>query len=398
MQLATPSPVPRAPNLPFAVLWSAWLFWLVFCVPPLVQAWQALPSAIGVVQFVTTLAFVGLYAASTWDNTRALRDPVVRRAPSRVWWAAQGVMLAISVFALAHNGANAAGLFIYSSANSAGRLPPRQALRFVGLVELLLVLLCWRTGADPATTLQMLILVPAVGITTGSMAWAITTNRELHAARQEIARLAVGEERLRFARDLHDLLGHTLSLIAIKSELARHLVAEAPAQAESEIGDIEAAARTALSEVREAVVGYRRADLAGELHNAQEVLAAAGVGCTIAGAITALTAPTEALFAWVVREGITNVLRHSHAHHCQITFTNEHGAAGMIIHDDGRGAAGAAVNAGNGLRGLAERAATWGADFSAGPDPMGGFRLAVSLPHAGEGGVPTPPQQRSGVA
>jgi two-component system sensor histidine kinase DesK len=396
MELAPKSPARRAPSLPFAVLWSVWLFWLVFCVPPLVQAWQALPKLDGVVQLLTTLAFVGLYTASTWDNTHALHDPAGRRAPGRLWWMAEGGMLAISILAMVRGGANAAGLFIYSSANSAGRLPPRQAVRFVGLVELLLLVMCWRTGADPATSLQMLILVPAVGITTGSTAWAITTNRELHIARQEIARLAVAEERLRFARDLHDLLGHTLSLIAIKSELARHLVAEAPTQAESEIGDIEAAARTALGEVREAVAGYRRADLAAELHNAQEVLAAAGIACSIEGAITALTAPTEALFAWVVREGVTNVLRHSHAQHCQITFINQHGAAGMIIHDDGRGAL-APMGAGNGLRGLAERAATWGADFSAGPDPKGGFRLAVTLPQTSTHATKTQAEQRSAV-
>lgn len=395
MELAPTPPLRRAPNLPFAVLWSVWLFWLVFCVPPLVQAWQALPSVGGFVQLLMMLTFVGLYAASTWDNTRALRDPAGRRAPSRLWWLAEGVLLIISMLAMLHGGANAAGLFIYSSANSAGRLSPRQAARFVGLVEVLLVVLCWRTGADPATALQMLILVPAVGITTGSMAWAITTNRELHIARQEIARLAVAEERLRFTRDLHDLLGHTLSLIAIKSELARHLVAEDLAQAEGEIGDIEAAARTALSEVREAVAGYRRADLAAELHNAQEVLAAAGIDCTIEGAITALTAPTEALFAWVVREGVTNVLRHSHARQCQITFTNQHGAAGMIIRDDGRGLAGAPMGAGNGLRGLVERAATCGADFSAGPDPAGGFCLAVTLPQTNMSSTHSQAEQRS---
>jgi two-component system sensor histidine kinase DesK len=195
----------------------------------------------------------------------------------------------------------------------------------------------------------------------------------------------VAEERLRIARDLHDLLGHSLSLIALKSELAGRLALQAPERAASEIRDIESAARTALAEVRAAIADYRQSTLVSELASARELLAAAGISYRYEGeedARLALPPPVEAALAWAVREGVTNVIRHSHARHCVIRLTRASAEVAVEIEDDGVGAPpdDAAGMTGSGLRGLAQRVAAIGGRYEAGPRAGGGFHLAVYAP------------------
>jgi two-component system sensor histidine kinase DesK len=201
---------------------------------------------------------------------------------------------------------------------------------------------------------------------------------------------AINEERLRIARDLHDLLGHNLSLIALKSELAQRLVESAPDRAANEMRDVEQVARQALKEVREAVASYRQPTLASELRGAREMLTAAGVAYRAdydAGAIAGLSAVVESVLAWTVREGVTNVIRHSGAHECIIRVTRDEQGIRVEVTDDGKAAsadnadnADKSDNDGNGLRGLAERAAALGGTFAAGPGEDGGFRLEVTVP------------------
>jgi two-component system sensor histidine kinase DesK len=204
-------------------------------------------------------------------------------------------------------------------------------------------------------------------------------NTELDRARAELARTAVAAERERFARDLHDLLGHSLSVIAIKAELAGRLLPDAPDRAASEVADLETVARSALREVRDAVSGYRRPTLEGELEGARMALAATGIIAEIERGTDALSPEVEAVLAWAVREGATNVIRHSGASHCEVRV---HGASGEVeveILDDGRGVAEAST-CGNGLEGLRERAAAVRGRLEAGAAASGGFRLAVSVP------------------
>jgi two-component system sensor histidine kinase DesK len=210
--------------------------------------------------------------------------------------------------------------------------------------------------------------------------------RELHEARQEIARLAVSEERLRFARDLHDLLGHSLSSITLKSELAGRLLTddrERP-RAAKEVRDIQAIARGALREVREAVSGYRQPTLSEELAGAREMLEAAGMECRVEDGAGPLPKVAEAVLAWTVREGVTNVIRHSRARRCEIRLTRGKGNVRAEVTDDGRGLAHVGNGAGgNGLSGLAERVKESGGYFAAGPiSGRRGFRLRVDLPLA----------------
>ncbi|MQA05595.1 MAG: sensor histidine kinase [Streptosporangiales bacterium] len=183
--------------------------------------------------------------------------------------------------------------------------------------------------------------------------------KEAHQAQDAKTQLAVSEERLRFARDLHDLLGHSLSVISVKSELAAKLVERRPDQATAEIMEVRRLAKESLREVRTAVQGYRSLDLDQELTSARSVLEAAGVECDVANDGRQLPDRTRTLFAWVVREGATNVLKHRTAARCLITI--EHGV--LEMRNDGLGPA-AEVH-GSGLDGLAERLAAVGGKLDA---------------------------------
>ena len=230
--------------------------------------------------------------------------------------------------------------------------------------------------------------VPGValwGFATVILRRLVVTVEELRAAREELARLAVAEERLRFARDLHDLLGHSLSLITLKSELAGRLMPTDRARAAAEVADIERVARQALREVREAVAGYRRPTLATELDGVRALLIAAGVEPRIEAAAGPVPPAVDETIAWAVREGATNVIRHSGARQCEIRITRDDEAVRAEVIDDGRGGlAGIGPDErGSGLRGLAERVAALDGEMVAGPGQDGGFRLAIALPRDG---------------
>jgi two-component system, NarL family, sensor histidine kinase DesK len=215
-------------------------------------------------------------------------------------------------------------------------------------------------------------------------------NVELTEARAELARAAVAAERERIARDLHDLLGHTLSVITIKAELAGRLLPDRPDQASAEVADVEHVARQALGEVRQAVSGYRKPTLDGELEGARMALSAAGIDAAFERPPITLDPEVEAVLAWAVREGATNVIRHSGARHCQVRISAGLADAAVEVLDDGSGVRGANGSAdggvsqfGNGIAGLAERAERLRGRIEAGRLPEGGgFRLAVSVPTA----------------
>ncbi|WP_170320989.1 MULTISPECIES: sensor histidine kinase [Streptomyces] len=162
--------------------------------------------------------------------------------------------------------------------------------------------------------------------------------RELRAAREELAHRAVEKERLRFSRDLHDLLGHTMSVIVVKSEAARRLAGRDLDAALAQITDIEAVGRQALTEIREAVSGYRQGSLAAELDRARSVLTAAGITLVVSRSGPPPGPQTEALLGWVVREAVTNVVRHSGAGRCEITLAGGGERVRLTVVDDGGGA------------------------------------------------------------
>jgi two-component system sensor histidine kinase DesK len=202
-------------------------------------------------------------------------------------------------------------------------------------------------------------------------------DRKLRQAEQEIVQLASVAERERIARDLHDVLGHTLSVIVLKAELAGRLIERDPQRALAEIGDVERTARTALAEVREAIGGYRSQGLAAEVDNARKALDAAGVALTLEeiDAAPALTPELQTVLSLTLREAVTNIVRHAHATHCRISFTTASGYHALSIEDDGKHPA---PREGNGLRGMRERIQRLGGRFLL--DTHEGTKLRIEIP------------------
>jgi two-component system sensor histidine kinase DesK len=270
-------------------------------------------------------------------------------------------------------------LFLFAGISGAMRLPRRGAVGWIFACTVFTVAANLLDHADAGTTISITATTLAIGFMMFAFRRLMELNAQLRNARGEVARLAVAEERLRFARELHDLVGHSLSVIAVKAELAERLLARDPARAVEHVTDVKDVARTALSQVREAVSGYRQPTLVDELAGARMALQAAGIEADLRGADVALPADVEAVLAWTVREGTTNVIRHSGASSCRIAVQPGLASASAEVVDDGH-ANGNGATPGNGLAGLRERAEQLAGRVEAGPGPQGGFRLLVTVP------------------
>ena len=378
-----------------ALLWRLFgAAWLIFLAYPVLGLLGADPTTGELVSGLTLLGvFALLYLAQTVPNpygalSGSSPDHRARRA-ALISFAALALLLNL----VYGEGGDFLGLFIYVAVILGMGLPEESFAPWaICSLAALTAALGWFLGAGLPLTGMITVLVVATGL--GQISWARTlaANDKLRAAQEEIARLAVDEERLRFARDLHDLLGHSLSLITLKSELAGRLLPDAPERAAEEVQDVERVAREALREVREAVSGYRAPTLSSELAGAREMLSAAGIRCRIEKEAGHLAPSVDAVLAWTVREGVTNVIRHSRARDCEIRIRQEAGAVHAEVLDDGRGGPakdGADPSpAGSGLSGLAERVAASEGRLEAGPNPEGGFRLAVALPVGADSEAP----------
>jgi two-component system sensor histidine kinase DesK len=241
-----------------------------------------------------------------------------------------------------------------------------------------------RDGPAFVGVIQYAIFIASYVLTYRVSAWSLRIVRELDRARAGQARLSVAEERLRFARDLHDVLGRNLSLIAIKSELAGELARRG--ESESAAGhmlEVHGVAHESLREMWAVVGGYRTADLGAELAGAQDVLRSAGISCRVAGDASGLPADIQAALGWVVREGTTNVIRHSRATACTIELhrASPPGAARtVLLRMDNDGARTASTGGGTGVAGLSERLGGLGGSVSTRVLRGGGFRLEATLP------------------
>jgi two-component system sensor histidine kinase DesK len=349
--------------------------WLIYLASPIAAAWihhQLIASIIGTL-LIVAFAWVYLFIVpKAWFGTMNARNGYL----------AVGVLLGLTVLCAVAIGSAGLTPLIFVAAAAFFVLPTN--------VSVPLILTCAVTGSvlpqyiGPwhATGVQWGI---GASVMTASLAVygfsrLLRANHELAAAREQVATLAAEQERLRIARDLHDLLGHSLTTVTVKASLAKRLLDTDPERARVEIGDVERLSRESLADVRAAVSGFRDVRLMTELATAREVLAAAGIEAELPGVIDEVPGELGGLFGWVVREGVTNVVRHSRANRVKITL---HDRAIEIV-DDGRGYSGDV--AGHGLEGLAERASVFGGHLVAGPllaidgALAGGFRLRVDVP------------------
>ncbi|MQY08357.1 hypothetical protein ACRB68_64640 [Actinomadura sp. RB68] len=266
----------------------------------------------------------------------------------------------------------------------AGHLPRRThgpelpMLLCVGGASAAVLASAWLGGASTGAMLGSGYSALTAGAVSAIVIRLFTVVAMLREAREELAEAAVEQERLRFSRDLHDLLGHTLSLMVVKAQAVRLIAERDPAVAAAQAADIETVGRQALTEVRQAVAGYRGRGAGAELDAARTALTDAGVQPVLDRAGGPLPDEADALLGWVVREGVTNVIRHSGARRCEITLRHDAGRAVLEICDDGAGPAPGGP-AGNGLRGLAERLDAAGGTVRTGPAPGGGFLLTATL-------------------
>jgi two-component system sensor histidine kinase DesK len=370
---------------------AVWLFFFLFPIYGLQHAHPATGRLIIVLTGMTLLigAYLWLMLHRPFPDTA--------RVPSAHWLrVALLALLTACVVVLTHlEGDNWYWFFTYAGLAAGVAFPARRAIGMIaGLMVVTAIVGVMTVGW--LQTGRIVFLVTAGGFGMIGVGHLIRTIRALRAARAEIARLAVAEERLRFARDLHDLLGHSLSTIAIKTALAHRLLPDTPERAMHELDDVQTVTQDALREVRDAVMGYRQPTLATELANAREILAAAGIACEVDDDVSSgqwaegkrihcrLPTAIESVLAWTVREGVTNIVRHSRARHATIRIRHAHDAIRAEISDDGEGKSAATPTSpgggGSGLRGLAERAAAVGGQIEARPREIGGFRLAATLP------------------
>ena len=251
------------------------------------------------------------------------------------------------------------------------------AILLVGGIGLLIALITWIFRLPPDFWFPALAFGLLVGVSNVFFAQRERTLTSLRKAHEEIEHLAKVAERERIARDLHDVLGHTLSVIILKSELAGKLLERDPVRAKSEIADVEQTAREALNEVRGTIRGYRFHNLEAELKHARATLETAGVAVDSESTPVLLTPVQESVVSLVLREAVTNVVRHAQAHRCSLRIESINGSCRVEIYDDGRGGG----IEGNGLRGMRERIEALSGTFER--EVHSGTRLTIQFPISG---------------
>jgi two-component system sensor histidine kinase DesK len=350
------------------------LVWLFYLLNPLEEAWKHRDSVSGWVGIVATIAFAVVYGAGflMLRLNRPIGSPF-RMSQSLTLGlsmiAAQSALAVVICVAVGQAGTATA---VYIAVTSMIALDARWAW----FVTVLVAGTAYGAGLvvpgwDEDRGLLFGTLV--AGLAIWGISQSISRNIEVLAVREENAKLALDDERNRFARDLHDILGHSLTVITVKAELAQKLIGVDLDRAKAEVADLERLSRDALADVRRAVEGYRELTLPGELSRAKMALEAAEIEADLPNSTDEVRTGLREVFAWTIREGVTNVIRHSGARRCVVRMT----PSTVEIADDGRGSDSSAP--GNGLVGLRERASAVGATIvTSSLEP--GFSLKVVAP------------------
>jgi two-component system sensor histidine kinase DesK len=347
--------------------------WTLFLIQPLAAGWDQRDRVSGWIGMVGTLAFTAMYILVFARRRMALRDSrlcqPVGQAVANI-----AILAGLSLVVMLAVGQPGTATAVYLCVVCTMTLPSPWSLTAALVTAAAFYLAGFLVPGwhhDPALLLSMLAATVAVWGIQGML----SRNVQLLAANEENRRLAVSEERNRFARDLHDILGHSLTVITVKAELAQRLLDVDPDRARVEVADLERLSRDALFDVRRAVEGYRELTLPGELARARTALAAAEIDADLPNSTEEVPTDRRELFAWTVREGVTNVIRHSGARRCTVRLTPD--AAEVL--DDGRGPKEEPVG-GSGLLGLRERAAALGGTVVTRAVEPSGYALRVLVP------------------
>lgn len=345
--------------------------WTLFLLQPLHAGWQRRGEVSGWIGIVTTLLFAAVYLTIFARRRIQLRGgvPHAGLVPGLLAIGGASVLAVVVCLSVGQAGTATA---VYLCVLCAMTLPRLWSLPTALLVAAAFFLAGYMVPGwegDAGLLLSMLAATVAVW----GVQQLLIRNTELVASERRNQVLAVSEERNRFARDLHDILGHSLTVITVKAELAKRLMDVDPERAKAEIDDVEWLSRDALADVRRAVEGYRELTLPGEITRARSALAAAEIQADLPNSVEEVPSNKRELFAWTIREGVTNVIRHSHATRCTVVLNPDC----VEIRDDGVGSAHESV--GHGLTGLRERARAIDATVvTRSLDP--GFSLSVVLP------------------
>lgn len=363
-------------------LWTAiWLIYLSAPVTDLLQGGHS--TGVRILGWIGLVAFVGWYMILVFRTGRGETNALV--LGSLAVLAAQSTILSLTL------GREWLVLFVYVSIASGAALDLRLARWTIPAASALLTVVA--LAVPDGTTYLAGLLIPAFlgGFAMTGVRELVRTTIALREARATVAQLAANEERLRLARDLHDLLGHSLSLITLKSELAGRMLPDHPDKAAQQVADIENVSRQALVDVREAVTGYRRPRLAGELAGTKVALTAADVIADLPAEpdLTGVPEESESALAWALREAVTNVVRHSGARRCVVGLVHRQTLDGPVlelsVEDDGSGGSGGSGGGpGNGLTGLAERLEKAGGSLETGRQKRG-FLLVARVPTGSTG-------------
>jgi two-component system, NarL family, sensor histidine kinase DesK len=349
-----------------AILIYVPLIYLIYVGGAVAQYSHGAQAAAG---FAVLAAFCACYITLTTLETSG-------RATAWSNWLLSGLMFGLFAAELPFARAPAFVLCLYLTMIAVARLGVRAAPIVIALTLAAIVVPAavgsWHDSLSSAISDFTPIAIPVVAVVTFVVARSVRGALELAEARAALARLAAGNERNRISRDLHDLLGQSLTTITLKAGLARRLSEHDPERAFQEIAEVEDLSRQTLTEVRAAVSSYREVTLASELARGRELLRASGVDPDLPTSTDIVNPDYHELFGWVIREGVTNVARHAHASRCTVRLS----ASEVDIRDDG---VGGPSSFGNGLAGLRDRVTAAGGTLDAGPLNPRGWRLRVAV-------------------
>ncbi len=374
-------PAPRSDIEIAARMWSGggWArflfpgFWLIYLGQPIQGIARHSHGAAAVAGYVVVGLFAACYLA-------ALQTSRLGRTHPFTWLYGLSFVLTAAGYVFAHGDGSVFVVYVAVLTIASKWRFARPAVLTMTVAAAALPRLLWHQPVQWGTALSVLL----VSLAMWGFFNVIRANMELSAARSEVARLAAENERSRIARDLHDLLGHSLTTITVKAGLARRLAEHGDAErAFHEIGEVEKLSRRTLGDVRAAVSAHSEVTLTGELATARAVLRAAAIDGELPASVAEAEPALSELFGWVVREAVTNVVRHSRAGHVRIAL----GPTYVEIVDDGRGGS---PGIGNGLRGLRERVEAAGGTLTAGGG-LAGFRVRAEAPVPVESDVPAQP-------